>query len=96
MLHCIIISNSNDPPNVSTSRCTQELLRLVEANLTGVELLDADELKMKRVEYMEQSLEKKQLISLAPNYSCVKCPNFNQHVCNYKFISKIVTFVSAV
>ena len=52
------------------------MLRLVEANLTGVELLDADELKMKRVEYMEQSLEKKRLISLAPNYSCVKCPSF--------------------
>lgn len=80
MLSCYC---SDDPPNVSTSRCTQELLRLVEASLTGVELLDAEELKMKRVEYLEQSLEKKRLISLAPNYSCIKCPNFEQHVCSY-------------
>lgn len=70
----------NDPPNASTSRCAQELLRIVEANLTGVQLLDAEELKMKRVEYLEQSLEKKRLISLAPNYTCIKCPSFKQHV----------------
>jgi len=53
----------------------------VEANLTGVQLLDAEELKMKRVEYLEHSLEKKRLISLAPNYTCIKCPSFKQHVC---------------
>ena len=75
--------HSNDPPNVSTSRCTQELLRIVESSLTGIELLDAEELKMKRVEYLEQSLEKKRLISVAPNYSCIKCPSFQQHVCDY-------------
>ena len=82
MLLCVI-AGSNDPPNMSTSRCTQELLRLVEVSLTGVELLDAEELKMKRVEYLEHSLEKKRLISLAPNYSCIKCPSFKQHVCSY-------------
>ena len=81
-MYLSVIPHSNDPPNVSTSRCTQELLRLVESNLTGVELLDAEDLKMKRIEYLEQSLEKKRLISVAPNYSCIKCPSFQQHVCN--------------
>jgi len=79
-MFCCSVWHRNDPPNASTSRCTQELLRIVETNLTGVQLLDAEELKMKRVEYLEQSLERKRLVSLAPNYTCIKCPSFKQHV----------------
>jgi len=82
---------------VSTSRCTQELLRLVETNLTDIELLSPEELKMKRVEYLEQSLEKKRLVSLAPNYSCIKCPSFQQHVCSLTFLpQRCVISVSVV
>lgn len=92
--YCLVVAHSNDPPNVSTSRCTQELLRLVETNLTGVELLDAEELKMKRVEYLEQSLEKKRLISVAPNYSCIKCPSFKQHVCDGILTQKLMSLLS--
>ena len=67
----------NDPPGKSISFATEELLQLSEASPQGLPMTD---FSIKDLTVREQITCQKILKSKIQNFSCVLCPNFEEHV----------------
>lgn len=70
----------DDPPSQSVTMATQELLRIIEANIDGLPGLDPlKDLHLRDIDLVEKfrSLElMKQKIS---TFNCINCPRFSEH-----------------
>ena len=77
----------NDPPGQNTSLATQELLRLVEANPSGLGTLDPiNDLKLRDMELVEQFQTLKQLEDGFQHFKCVHDPSFLDNVRIYYLV----------
>ena len=59
------------------SKAVQELSHLTETYCNGCPVRD---LKIKDLEYIQMSDEKKILESVIGTYDCIQCPQFKKHV----------------
>uniref|UniRef100_A0A3B3SNF9 SKI2 subunit of superkiller complex n=1 Tax=Paramormyrops kingsleyae TaxID=1676925 RepID=A0A3B3SNF9_9TELE len=68
-----------DPPGPAVSTATQELLRLAEANSSGITALDpVNDLHLKGVEVVEGSLRLRSLQESVREFSCIHSPTFSE------------------
>lgn len=78
-MHCVLV-HRNDPPGQNTSVTTQELLRLVEANPTGLPALDPiNDLKLRDMELVEQFYSLRQLQQGFQHFKCIHDPSFSEN-----------------
>ena len=84
----------NDPPGQNTSVAAQELLRLVEANPSGLPGLDPiNDLKLRDMELVEQFSTLRQLQEGFQHYRCVHDPSFNDNVSHGQIHRKTLMFM---
>ncbi|XP_071097227.1 superkiller complex protein 2-like [Haliotis cracherodii] len=70
----------DDPPGQSVSMTTQELLRLTEANLSGMSGLDpVKDLHLRDISLVEQFRSLQFLEENLRKYQCINCPKFEDH-----------------
>nr|XP_020514451.2 helicase SKI2W-like [Labrus bergylta] len=66
-----------DPPGQAISTATQELLRLAEANPSGIASLDpVNDLQLKSVDVVEGSMRRRVLEGSLKEFSCIHSPTF--------------------
>uniref|UniRef100_A0A3Q2CAU4 SKI2 subunit of superkiller complex n=1 Tax=Cyprinodon variegatus TaxID=28743 RepID=A0A3Q2CAU4_CYPVA len=67
----------NDPPGQAISTATQELLRLAEANPSGMATLDpVNDLQLKSVDVVEGSMRLRALQDSLRDFNCIHSPTF--------------------
>lgn len=72
----------NDPPGQAISTATQELLRLAEANPSGMATLDpVNDLQLKSVDVVEGSMRLRALQDSLRDFNCIHSPTFAEQVC---------------
>lgn len=77
----VIYTCSNDPPWPVTTNAVQGLLRIVEAFPSGVPTLDpVADFKLTNMEFVERKMEKQQFEQTMVHYTCIRCPQFKEHV----------------
>ncbi|XP_078124648.1 superkiller complex protein 2 isoform X1 [Sander vitreus] len=66
-----------DPPGQAISTATQELLRLAEANPSGIATLDpVNDLQLKSVDVVEDSMRVRVLQDIIREFNCIHSPTF--------------------
>uniref|UniRef100_A0A8C9ZIK3 SKI2 subunit of superkiller complex n=1 Tax=Sander lucioperca TaxID=283035 RepID=A0A8C9ZIK3_SANLU len=71
-----------DPPGQAISTATQELLRLAEANSSGIATLDpVNDLQLKSVDVVEDSMRVRVLQDILREFNCIHSPTFAEQVC---------------
>ena len=71
----------SDPPGQSVSIATQELLRLTEANPTGLQGLDPlKDLHLRDIELVEKFRALELMKEKFSTFNCTNCPRFAEHV----------------
>uniref|UniRef100_A0A8C9ZIN2 SKI2 subunit of superkiller complex n=1 Tax=Sander lucioperca TaxID=283035 RepID=A0A8C9ZIN2_SANLU len=66
-----------DPPGQAISTATQELLRLAEANSSGIATLDpVNDLQLKSVDVVEDSMRVRVLQDILREFNCIHSPTF--------------------
>ncbi len=79
--HDCVFHFRNDPPGQSVSVATQELLRLVESNPTGLPALDPiKDLHMRDMELVDRFTILRQIEDSLQTFQCVNEPNFLENV----------------
>ena len=77
----VFLCPRNDPPGQSASTATQELLRVVEANPTGLPGLDPiKDLHLRDMELVDKFCILKQIEETLTTFQCVHEPNFQENV----------------
>ena len=85
-----LISFRDDPPSQSVSIATQELMRLIEANPSGLPGLDPiKDLHVRDISLVEQFRALQLMEEAFSKYQCIHCPNFEDHVSIPFFIGNI-------
>lgn len=78
----IILSFRDEPPGQAISMATQELLRLAEANPSGIASLDpVNDLQLKSIDVVESSMRIRVLQDSLKEFNCVHSPTFAEQVC---------------
>lgn len=86
-LHLSIVSSTllsfrHEPPGQAISMATQELLRLAEANPSGIASLDpVNDLQLKSIDVVESSMRIRVLQDSLREFNCVHSPTFPEQVC---------------
>uniref|UniRef100_A0A669CUB2 SKI2 subunit of superkiller complex n=1 Tax=Oreochromis niloticus TaxID=8128 RepID=A0A669CUB2_ORENI len=71
-----------DPPGQAISTATQELLRLAEANPSGIATLDpVNDLQLKSVDVVEANMRLRVLQESLRDFNCIHSPMFAEQVC---------------
>lgn len=71
-----------DPPGQAISTATQELLRLAEANPSGIATLDpVNDLQLKSVDVVEANMRLRVLQDSLRDFNCIHSPMFAEQVC---------------
>uniref|UniRef100_A0A3Q4N174 SKI2 subunit of superkiller complex n=1 Tax=Neolamprologus brichardi TaxID=32507 RepID=A0A3Q4N174_NEOBR len=71
-----------DPPGQAISTATQELLRLAEANPSGIATLDpVNDLQLKSVDVVEANMRLRVLQDSLRDFNCIHSPMFGEQVC---------------
>ncbi|XP_041370282.1 LOW QUALITY PROTEIN: helicase SKI2W-like [Gigantopelta aegis] len=75
----------DDPPGQSVSIATQELMRLTEANPSGLPGLDpVKDLRVRDISLVEQFRALQLMEEVFSKYQCIHCPNFDDHFCEIR------------
>ncbi|XP_015232461.1 PREDICTED: helicase SKI2W [Cyprinodon variegatus] len=75
----------NDPPGQAISTATQELLRLAEANPSGMATLDpVNDLQLKSVDVVEGSMRLRALQDSLRDFNCIHSPTFAEQFARIK------------
>ena len=82
MTHAVLDSPCRDhPPGPAAAKAAQGLLRLVELHpLTPPILHPIHDLRVSSMEFVEMKEERDQFEALLEHYTCIRCPEFNEHV----------------
>lgn len=81
-LHHFPLSFRLDPPGQAISTATQELLRLAEANPSGIATLDpVNDLQLKSVDVVEANMRLRVLQDSLRDFNCIHSPMFAEQVC---------------
>lgn len=81
-LHHFSLSFRLDPPGQAISTATQELLRLAEANPSGIATLDpVNDLQLKSVDVVEANMRLRVLQDSLRDFNCIHSPMFAEQVC---------------
>ncbi|XP_022602920.1 helicase SKI2W [Seriola dumerili] len=75
----------HDPPGQAISTATQELLRLAEANPTGIATLDpVNDLQLKSVDVVEGAMRLRVLQESLKDFNCIHTPTFAEQFARVK------------
>uniref|UniRef100_A0A4W6EMV1 SKI2 subunit of superkiller complex n=1 Tax=Lates calcarifer TaxID=8187 RepID=A0A4W6EMV1_LATCA len=85
----------HDPPGQAISTATQELLRLAEANPSGIATLDpVNDLQLKSVDVVEGSMRLRVLQESLRDFNCIHSPTFAEQVLCRKELDTLLFLVS--